>query len=66
MCITGGKASALGPHDLLKLLDMLANALFPALRHIEGLWKKCSTTQCVNPDTCDQDTQANVEQKRKN
>jgi hypothetical protein len=66
MCITGGKASALGSHDVLKLLEMLANALFPALRHSEGLWKKRSPTQCVNPDTPDQDTQANVEQKRKN
>jgi hypothetical protein len=66
MCITGGKASALGSQDVLKLLEMLANALFPALRHSEGLWKKCSPTQCVNPDASDQDTQANAEQKRKN
>jgi len=36
MCITGGEASALGSHDLLKLLEMLANTLFPALRHIEA------------------------------
>jgi hypothetical protein len=66
MYITGGKASALGSHDVLKLLEMLTNALFPALRHSEGLWKKCSPTQDVNPDTSDQDAQANVEQKRKN
>jgi hypothetical protein len=65
MCITGGKASALGSHDVLKLLEMLANALFPALRHSEGLWKKSSPAQCVNPDNSDLNTQANVDQKRK-